>query len=154
SLGSIYRGRHTGNVGLLSALSFNGNKVVTTGGGGALLTNDAVLGRRAKHLTTTARIPHRWAFLHDQVGYNYRLPNLNAALGCAQLEGLDAVVAAKRRLAQRYQDAFRDVPGAAIFVDAVDAQSNYWLVTMLLDAPDTALRDAFLAACHKRGLLC
>ena len=153
ALGSRYRGRHVGHHGRVASLSFNGNKPVTTGGGGAIITVDAQIARAAKHLTTTAKQQHQWAFLHDQVGYNYRLPNLNAALGCAQLEGLDAVVAAKRRLAQRYQDAFRDVPGAAIFVDAGDAQSNYWLVTMLLDAPDTALRDEFLAACHKRGLL-
>src|ERR1019366_7127100 len=102
SLGSTYHGRHTGNVGLVSALSFNGNKVVTTGGGGAILTNDAELGRRAKHLTTTARVAHRWSFLHDEVGYNYRLPNLNAALGCAQLERLPSMVARKRMLAERY----------------------------------------------------
>src|SRR5436190_668904 len=154
ALGSRYCGRHVGHHGRVASLSFNGNKPVTTGGGGAIITVDAQIARAAKHLTTTAKQQHQWAFLHDQVGYNYRLPNLNAALGCAQLEGLDAVVAAKRRLAQRYQDAFRDVPGAAIFVDAGDAQSNYWLVAMLLDAPDTALRDAFLAACHGRGLLC
>jgi perosamine synthetase len=154
ALGSRYQTRHVGHHGLLACLSFNGNKPVTTGGGGAIITVDAEIARAAKHLTTTAKKRHQWAFLHDEVGYNYRLPNINAALGCAQLEQMDAFVAAKRRLAARYQEAFRDVPGAAIFVDADDSQSNYWLVTMLLDEPDLAARDAFLAACHERGLLC
>lgn len=153
-LGSSYKGRHVGRHGAVGALSFNGNKLVTTGGGGAILTTDPALGRAAKHLTTTAKTPHQWAFFHDQVGYNYRLPNINAALGCAQLEQLDTFVAAKRRLAARYQDAFRDVAGATIFMDANYATSNYWLVTMMLDSPGEATRDAFLAACHARGLLC
>jgi perosamine synthetase len=154
ALGSRYRERHVGRHGLLAALSFNGNKPVTTGGGGAIVTMSAEVARAAKHLTTTAKTPHQWAFLHDQVGYNYRLPNINAALGCAQLEQLDQFIAAKRRLAGRYQKAFRNVPGASIFIDADYAQSNYWLVTMLLDEPNPATRDAFLAACHERGLLC
>jgi perosamine synthetase len=154
ALGSRYRGRHVGHQGLVACLSFNGNKPVTTGGGGAIITANAEIARAAKHLTTTAKKAHQWAFLHDVVGYNYRLPNINAALGCAQLEQLDTFVAAKRRLAQRYQEAFREVPGAAVFVDADDAQSNYWLVAMLLDEPDLALREKFLAACHARGLLC
>jgi perosamine synthetase len=154
ALGSRYQGRHVGHHGLVASLSFNGNKPVTTGGGGAILTVNADVARAAKHLTTIAKQPHQWAFLHDAVGYNYRLPNINAALGCAQLEQLDQFVAAKRRLAERYREAFRDVPGAAIFVDAEGAQSNYWLVTLLLDEPDLATRDAFLAACHARGLLC
>jgi perosamine synthetase len=154
ALGSRYRGRHVGHHGLVASLSFNGNKPVTTGGGGAIITVDAQVARAAKHLTTTAKKAHQWAFLHDQVGYNYRLPNINAALGCAQLEQIGAFVTAKRRLAARYQEAFRDVPGASIFVDADDAQSNYWLVTMLFDEPDVARRDAFLAACHECGLLC
>jgi perosamine synthetase len=154
ALGSRYQGRHVGSGGLVAALSFNGNKLVTTGGGGAILTTCPELARAAKHLTTTAKQPHQWAFLHDQVGYNYRLPNINAALGCAQIEQLDEFVAAKRRLAERYRNAFRNVPGASIFADADYAQSNYWLVTMLLDEPDATVRDAFLAACHARGLLC
>jgi perosamine synthetase len=154
ALGSRYQGRHVGRHGRVAALSFNGNKLVTTGGGGAIVTADPELARAAKHLTTTAKTPHQWAFLHDQVGYNYRLPNINAALGCAQIEQLDQFVAAKRRLAGRYRDAFRNVPGASIFVDADYAQSNYWLVTMLLDQPDVTIRDELLAACHARGLLC
>lgn len=146
SLGSSYRGRHTGNVGLLSALSFNGNKVVTTGGGGAVLTNDAALGRRAKHLTTTARTPHRWNFLHDEVGYNYRLPNLNAALGCAQLERLPSMVARKRRLAARYDAAFAPVEGVTFLREPAGTSSNYWLNAIVLDARQEARRDDLLAA--------
>jgi perosamine synthetase len=154
ALGSRYKGRHVGYHGMVSALSFNGNKVVTTGGGGAILTTDAEVARAAKHLTTTAKKPHVWAFLHDQVGYNYRMPNLNAALGCAQLEQLDGFIKAKRSLAARYVEAFRQVPGASIFVDAPYAQGNYWLVAMLLDVPSYATRDAFLAACQEHGLQC
>src|SRR5437764_396495 len=124
----------------------NGNKVVTTGGGGALLTNDAVLGRRAKHLTTTARIPHRWSFLHDQVGYNYRLPNLNAALGCAQLEQLPAMIQRKRQLAARYCDAFNGVSGVKFLREPPGTSSNYWLNAIVLDAAHEAQRDSLLAA--------
>lgn len=154
SLGSRYKGHPVGQHGMVSALSFNGNKIVTTGGGGAVLTHDPELARAIKHLTTTSKQPHKWAFLHDQVGYNYRLPNINAALGCAQLERLDEFVAAKRALAARYIAAFQDVDGASVFQDRSDCESNYWLVTMMLDRPDPALRDQFLEACHARGLLC
>lgn len=153
SLGSSYHGRHTGNVGLLSALSFNGNKVITTGGGGAVLTNDAALGRRAKHLTTTARTPHRWNFLHDEVGYNYRLPNLNAALGCAQLERLPSLLARKRALAQRYADAFATVEGARFLLEPEGTVSNYWLNAIVLDAVHEAQRDELLAALNDAGYM-
>lgn len=146
SLGSSYRGRHTGNMGSLSALSFNGNKVVTTGGGGAVLTNDPAISRRAKHLTTTARTPHRWNFLHDEVGYNYRLPNLNAALGCAQLERLPSMVARKRRLAARYDAAFAPVEGVTFLREPSGTSSNYWLNAIVLDARQEARRDDLLAA--------
>jgi len=109
SLGSYYHGQHTGTFGLLGTLSFNGNKTITTGGGGAILTNDAALARHAKHLTTTAKLPHAWEFRHDEIGYNYRLPNLNAALGCAQLEQLPVKLAEKRKLFRRYQTAFSNL---------------------------------------------
>ena len=102
-----FAGRQVGTLGRIAAFSFNGNKLITTGGGGAILTNDPELGRAAKHLTTTARVAHRWSFIHDEVGFNYRLPNINAALGCAQLERVPAFLALKRKLAQRYVDAFR-----------------------------------------------
>lgn len=153
SLGSTYHGRHTGNVGLLSALSFNGNKVVTTGGGGAVLTNDAELGRRAKHLTTTARTPHRWNFLHDEVGYNYRLPNLNAALGCAQLERLPNMLARKRTLAARYERAFGGIPGVRFLCEPVGTTSNYWLNAIVLDTADSDHRDTVLAALNDAGYM-
>jgi perosamine synthetase len=151
SLGSSYRGRHTGNVGRVAALSFNGNKVVTTGGGGAVLTNDAELGRRAKHLTTTARTPHRWSFLHDEVGYNYRLPNLNAALGCAQLERLPSMIERKRRLAARYAAAFADVPGLAFLREPPRTASNYWLNAIVLDEAHAAQRDELLQSLNDAG---
>ena len=153
SLGSTYRGRHTGNVGALSALSFNGNKVVTTGGGGAVLTNDAGLARRAKHLTTTARTPHRWSFLHDEVGYNYRLPNLNAALGCAQVEQLPSFVERKRRLAERYRSAFEGVDGVRFLVEPPGTSSNYWLNAVVLDGENAGQRDALLAALNDAGYM-
>jgi perosamine synthetase len=153
SLGSTYRGRHTGNVGRVSALSFNGNKVVTTGGGGAILSHDAGLARRAKHLTTTARTPHRWSFLHDEVGYNYRLPNLNAALGCAQLERLASLVERKRALARRYRDAIAAVEGVRFLDEPPGTSSNYWLNAVVLDAQHAAERDSLLAALNDAGYM-
>lgn len=151
SLGSRYKGRPTGGLGLLGALSFNGNKIVTSGGGGAVLTNDPELARAARHLSTTAKQPHRWAYEHDAIGYNYRLPNLNAALGCAQLEQLDRFVAAKRRLAARYHAALSPVPGVSMVREPGDGTSNYWLNAVF--TPDAAARDALLAATHAEGLL-
>ena len=151
SLGSSYKGRHTGNMGLVSALSFNGNKIVTTGGGGAVLTNDAALGRRAKHLTTTARLPDRWQFLHDEVGYNYRMPNLNAALGCAQLERLPSFLLRKRQLAARYQAAFADVDGVDFVPEPAGTDSNYWLNAIVLDPRFVGRRDELLATLNDAG---
>jgi perosamine synthetase len=152
SIGSFYKGVHTGNAGRLSALSFNGNKTITTGGGGAVLTNDEELGRLAKHLTTTARLPHRWEFQHDMVGYNYRMPNINAALGCAQLEQLPDFVRDKRALALRYAHAFQEVAGARLFLEPPSGQSNYWLNVLLLDPDLIAQRDAVLEATNSAGL--
>jgi perosamine synthetase len=151
SLGSYYDGRHTGTFGLLGTLSFNGNKTITTGGGGAILTNDAALARRAKHITTTAKIPHAWEFRHDEVGYNYRLPNLNAALGCAQLEQLPGKLAAKKELFARYQAAFAKVDGVRLVAEPARCTSNYWLQTLLLDADHADLRDALLKATNEGG---
>lgn len=146
SLGSYYRDTHTGNRGRLAALSFNGNKVVTTGGGGAVLTNEPDLARRAKHLTTTARTPHRWSFLHDEVGYNYRLPNLNAALGCAQLERLPGMLERKRALASRYEQVLAGVPGVSFLREPVGTRSNYWLNALVLDGEHAGRRDDLLEA--------
>ncbi|MEI7967453.1 MAG: LegC family aminotransferase [Betaproteobacteria bacterium] len=153
SLGSHYKGCHTGNVGLVAALSFNGNKVVTTGGGGAVLTSDTAVGKRAKHLTTTARVPHRWSFLHDEVGYNYRLPNLNAALGCAQLENLPSFIARKRHLAARYEAAFANIPGLRFLREPENTRGNYWLNSIVLDAAHAPKRDTLLAALNDAGYM-
>lgn len=153
SLGSYYKGSHTGTRGRVSVLSFNGNKIVTTGGGGAILTNDEELGRLAKHLTTTAKVPHRWEFFHDQVGYNYRLPNLNAALGCAQLEELPGFLARKRALAERYRDAFVGVAGVRFFTEPEFARSNYWLNVILLDEELADERDTLLALTNDSGIM-
>ena len=135
----------------MGCLSFNGNKIVTTGGGGAILTNDEELGRRAKHLTTTAKLPHKWAFIHDEIGFNYRLPNLNAALGCAQLEQLDGFLASKRKLAAAYQRAFADVPGVHFSREPKGTTSNYWLNAILLDEEYAGQRDDALAALNDAG---
>ena len=153
SLGSTVGGRHTGTFGLMGTLSFNGNKTITTGGGGAILTNDLELGARAKHLTTTAKLPHRWNFLHNEVGYNYRLPNLNAALGCAQLEQLPRFLADKRCLFERYQAAFASVQGVRLVAEPAGCSSNYWLQTLLLDESHANQRDAVLIATNDAGLM-
>ena len=151
SLGSTYKGHAVGSQARLAALSFNGNKIVTTGGGGAILTNDEELGRRAKHITTTAKLPHKWAFVHDEVGFNYRLPNLNAALGCAQLEQLDGFLKSKRRLAAAYQRAFAGIPGVQFSREPDGTTSNYWLNAILLDEAHAALRDDVLTALNAAG---
>lgn len=153
SLGSTYHGRHTGTLGLMGTLSFNGNKTITTGGGGAILTDDMALARHAKHLTTTAKLPHRWDFVHDEIGYNYRLPNINAALGCAQLEQLPGFLKAKREIFARYQTAFAAVAQMRIFREPEGCRSNYWLQALLLDEPLAAHRDAILAATNDAGLM-
>lgn len=153
SLGSYYHGQHTGTFGLMGTLSFNGNKTITTGGGGAILTNNAELARHAKHLTTTAKLPHAWEYRHDEIGYNYRMPNLNAALGCAQLEQLPAMLAAKRKLFQRYQEAFAAVVGIKLVVEPEQCKSNYWLQTLLLDTEQVSQRDSILKATNDAGLM-
>jgi aminotransferase in exopolysaccharide biosynthesis len=153
SLGSFYGGQHTGTFGLLGTLSFNGNKTITTGGGGAILTNDEGLARRAKHLTTTAKLPHAWEFRHDEIGYNYRMPNINAALGCGQLEQLSSKLKAKRELFLRYQNAFKDLKGAKLFSEPKNCQSNYWLQTLLLDEIESKYRDDLLLATNNSGIM-
>jgi perosamine synthetase len=153
ALGSYYKNRHVGCLGKLSALSFNGNKIVTTGGGGAILTNDSNLAKLAKHLSTTAKLPHPWAFVHNQVGYNYRLPNINAALGCAQMEQIDKFVQSKRSLAQKYRQAFTGVQGIAFFREPTYARSNYWLNVLLLDEENAALRDSLILETNNQGIL-
>ena len=153
SLGSTFRGRHTGTFGMLGILSFNGNKTITTGGGGAILTNDLELAARAKHLTTTAKVPHQWNYMHDEIGFNYRLPNLNAALGCAQLEQLPQFLFEKRQLFASYQGKFLDVAGVRLMTEPVGCTSNYWLQALLLDESLAAQRDVVLAATNAAGLM-
>jgi aminotransferase in exopolysaccharide biosynthesis len=150
SFGSLYNGRHTGTFGLLGALSFNGNKIITTGGGGMLLTNDQKISARAKHLTTTARRPHAFEFMHDEVGFNYRLPNINAALGCAQMEVIEEFVAAKRALADNYADHFSG--GEYVFVrEPAGSRSNYWLNAVICSDRDE--RDALLQRTNADGVM-
>ena len=153
SLGSTYKGQHTGTLGKLGVLSFNGNKTITTGGGGAILTNDLELARRARHLTTTAKLSHAWEYRHDEVGYNYRMPNINAALGCAQLEQLPQLLESKRDLFFRYQGAFNKVDGVQLVSEPNGCSSNYWLQTIILNADNSRYRDAILETTNKAGLM-
>ncbi|MEW6593971.1 MAG: LegC family aminotransferase [Thermodesulfobacteriota bacterium] len=152
SLGSTYHGKHTGTFGDFGIFSFNGNKIVTSGGGGMIVTDNADAARLAKHLTTTAKVPHPWQYEHDRLGYNYRMPNLNAALLCAQLEQLEKILAKKRELAARYAAFFQAAPDMKFIAEPPGAHANFWLNTILL--PDQTQRDDFLAQCHRAGILC
>lgn len=154
ALGSRRNGKHAGTFGRFGTLSFNGNKIITTGGGGALITDEAELARQAKHLTTTAKLPHAWAFMHDRTAFNYRLPNLNAALGCAQLEQLPGFLARKARLAERYASAFAEWPDGHFVTPPAGMQANHWLNTVHLAHPDAAGRDRLLADAHAAGFMC
>ena len=151
SIGSLYKGKHTGTFGKIGALSFNGNKTITTGGGGMLLFNDEELGKYAKHLTTQAKIPHRWEFRHDHIGYNYRMPNINAALGCAQLEHIEEYVEDKRATAAAYRDYFSRMDGIEFFVEPENTRSNYWLNAVLL--PNREEQQAFLQYTNDNGVM-
>ena len=151
SIGSFYKGRHTGTFGKVGAISFNGNKTITTGGGGMLLFQDEELGAYAKHLTTQAKIPHRWEFRHDHIGYNYRMPNINAALGCAQLENLDRYVADKRETAACYAEFFKGKEDITFFTEPADCKSNYWLNAVVLK--DKAAQLDFLEYTNDHGVM-
>ncbi|CAB5114338.1 Aminotransferase, DegT/DnrJ/EryC1/StrS family [Olavius algarvensis associated proteobacterium Delta 3] len=153
AIGSLYKGSHVGNRGDLSILSFNGNKTITTGGGGALLCNDDALGDLAKHVTTTAKVPHPWSYVHDRIGYNYRMPNINAALGCGQLEQLPSFIERKRSLARRYAAAFKAVPAVRFFQEPEYARSNYWLNAILLDTSIQDSRDDVLTLTNRQGIM-
>jgi perosamine synthetase len=154
ALGSYYKGKHIGSFGKVAAVSFNGNKIITTGGGGAILTNDDELANYAKHLTTTAKVSHPWEFIHDHIGYNYRLPNLNAALGCAQLEQLEKFIEMKRELANRYKQVLESVAGVTFFVEPEFAKSNYWLNAIILDEELIHERDRILQVLNDEGIMC
>lgn len=150
SLGSYYKNKHTGTIGELGALSFNGNKIITTGGGGMVLCRDAALGARTKHVTTTAKVPHPYEFFHDEAGFNYRLPNLNAALGCAQMEVLPVFLQQKRELANRYKAFFADT--CYQFVDEpAYAQSNFWLNAIICE--DAVAREHLLNVTNASGVM-
>lgn len=155
SLGSYYHGIHTGTFGLLGTLSFNGNKTITTGGGGAILTNDSDLAKKAKHITTTAKVPHRWEYVHDEIGYNYRMPNLNAALGCAQLEKLPDLLKTKRELFHKYKEAFASLSGLgiSIFEEPKGSKSNYWLQTLVLSSSVSEIRNEILSDTNDSGIM-
>ena len=151
SIGSKYKGKHTGLFGKVGVLSFNGNKTITTGGGGMLLFNDEALGALAKHLTTQAKVPHRWEFRHDYIGYNYRMPNINAALGCAQLEHLDEYVADKRATAAAYAEYFKQVDDIQFFTEPENCFSNYWLNAVILK--DHEAQQSFLQYSNDHGVM-
>jgi perosamine synthetase len=150
ALGSRYHGRHVGHHGFLSAFSFNGNKIVTTGGGGAIVTSDKSLSERVRNLATTAKIPHTWEFIHDQVGYNYRMPNLNAALGCAQMEKAGRFLSEKRALAEMYLRAFTGTQ-IEVFREPAGGESNYWLNAVLLPRADLAQRNRLIEGAIEAG---
>ena len=151
SIGSLYKGKHTGTFGKVGAISFNGNKTITTGGGGMMLFNEEELAAHAKHLTTQAKVSHRWEFRHDYVGYNYRMPNINAALGCAQLENLDEFIASKRQLALEYSEYFKNVEDIQFFTEPEDTFSNYWLQAIILK--DKAAQQEFLQQTNDNGVM-
>lgn len=151
SLGSYYKKRHTGTFGRVGAFSFNGNKIITSGGGGVIVTDDETLAKRAKHLTTTAKIPHKWEYVHDEIGYNYRMPNLNAALLVAQLEKLEDFLANKRELALKYEEFFSGVDDIEFVKEPENSSSNYWLQSVILK--DVKTRDEFLDFTNKNGVM-
>lgn len=150
SLGSKYNNKHTGTFGFIGTLSYNGNKTITTGGGGMILTNDEATAKLAKHLTTQAKVPHPWAFVHDHIGYNYRLPNINAALGCAQMEQIHFFISQKRKLASMYSDFFKSTD-IQFFVEPNGGESNYWLNAVVLN--DIKERDQFLAYTNENKVM-
>ena len=151
SIGSLYKGRHTGTFGKVGAISFNGNKTITTGGGGMLLFQDEELGKLAKHLTTQAKVSHRWAFVHDHIGYNYRMPNINAALGCAQLENIDRYIENKRETAAIYADFFKDMSDITFFTEPDNSRSNYWLNVVMFK--DKTAQQEFLEYTNDHGVM-
>ncbi len=150
SLGSFYKGKHTGTIGDLGAISFNGNKIITTGGGGMVLCKTQELGLHTKHVTTTAKVPHLYEFFHDEPGFNYRLPNLNAALGCAQMEVIDKYLHQKRLLAKAYENFFKGT-GFKFVTEPEYAQSNYWLNAII--CPDKESREAILTTTNTLGVM-
>ena len=153
SIGSFYKDRHTGLFGRIGILSFNGNKTITTGGGGAIITNDESLADLAKHLTTTGKQPHAYRYFHDMVAHNYRMPNLNAALGCSQLEDLPAILASKRKIAAGYLSTFADNSDFEILAESENCQSNYWLNALVLSNSNAKHHDAIIQQLNQAGII-
>ena len=152
ALGSFYSGQHVGTIGQIGIFSFNGNKTITTGGGGAVVTNNEALFMKVKHIGSTAKVSHPFELSHDAVGYNYRMPNVNAAIGLGQLENLEIKLSKKRKLTELYLNAFSELQGVRIFREMANAKSNYWLQVMILDKENSWARDEILAKCQQCGL--
>ena len=150
ALGSFYKKKHLGTFGDIGCLSFNGNKIITTGGGGMVVTNKKVLAKKIKHLTTTAKLKHKWEYIHDEIGYNFRMPNLNAALGLAQFEKIHTFLKAKRTLFKKYYNVFNKIKGISLYGESKNANSNYWLQTLILDKNQSILKNKILKESHKK----
>lgn len=153
SLGSFYKDKHTGTFGKFGTISFNGNKIITTGGGGMIITDDDQLADQAKHITTTAKVPHRWDYVHDQVGFNYRMPNLNAAFGCAQLNRLSEFLQSKKGLFKKYLEKISPIDGIRLLSEPPNCSSNYWLQTIILDEANIPLKNEILTILNDAGLM-
>ena len=152
AIGSKYYDKHVGTFGDLGIISFNGNKTITTGGGGAILTNSSALAKKAKHITTTSKIMHPWKYNHDQIGFNYRMPNINAAIGCAQLEQLEGFIKKKRMLFSKYKTIFSEVKNIEIFEEPKNCRSNYWLNVLIFKKMNESDKNKFISLCHKNNI--
>ena len=152
ALGSFYKQKHLGTFGHIGCISFNGNKIITTGGGGMVITNKKKLAKKIKHLTTTAKLKHRWDYIHDEVGYNFRMPNLNAALGIAQIEKIRTFVKAKRSLFKKYHNVFKKIKEVSLYKEGKNSKSNYWLQTLILKKNNINLRNKILKKSHEKSI--
>jgi len=152
ALGSFYKQKHLGTFGHIGCISFNGNKIITTGGGGMVITNKKKLAKKIRHLTTTAKLKHKWDYVHDEIGYNFRMPNLNAALGIAQIEKIDAFVRAKRLLFNKYHKVFKKIKEVSLYKEEKNSKSNYWLQTLILDKNNINLRNKILKRSHEKSI--
>ena len=150
ALGSFYKKKHLGTFGDVGCISFNGNKIITTGGGGVVITNKKKLAKKIKHLTTTAKVKHKWNYIHDEIGYNFRMPNVNAALGIAQLEKINIFLKAKKVLSKKYLKAFKNIKGVSLYVDPKNSNSNHWLQTLILNKRNINLKNKILKESHKK----
>jgi perosamine synthetase len=152
ALGSFYKKKHLGTFGEVGCLSFNGNKIITTGGGGMIITKNKLIAKKIKHITTTAKVKHKWEYIHDEIGYNFRMPNLNAALGLAQMESLNKFLKAKKQLFEKYFKVFSKINGISLFKEPSLSSSNYWLQTLVLSKNNIKLREKILKKCHKNSI--